>query len=147
MRALDLKRLNKDLRALLTGKKVQLPRYDFLSGLSVDGETAQLKKDDIIILEGIHGMNPPDLLEGIGAEETFKIYVSCLTQLNLDRHNRISTTDTRLLRRILRDSRDRGIQRKKLSLDGNRYARAKPNTSSHIRKMLMRCSIPPWLMS
>lgn len=107
LRALDLKRLNKDLRALLTGKKVQLPRYDFLSGLSVDGETAQLKKDDIIILEGIHGMNP-DLLEGIGAEETFKIYVSCLTQLNLDRHNRISTTDTRLLRRILRDSRDRG---------------------------------------
>ena len=73
----------------------------------MDGETAQLKKDDIIILEGIHGMNP-DLLEGIGAEETFKIYVSCLTQLNLDRHNRISTTDTRLLRRILRDSRDRG---------------------------------------
>jgi len=107
LRALDLKRLNKDLRALLTGKKVQLPRYDFLSGLSVDGETAQLKKDDIIILEGIHGMNP-DLLEGIGANETFKIYISCLTQLNLDRHNRISTTDTRMLRRILRDARDRG---------------------------------------
>lgn len=107
LRALDLKRLNKDLRALLTGKKVQLPRYDFLSGLSVDGETAQLKKDDVIILEGIHGMNP-DLLDGIEADETFKIYVSCLTQLNLDRHNRISTTDTRMLRRILRDARDRG---------------------------------------
>ena len=107
LRALDLKRLNKDLRALLTGKKVQLPRYDFLSGLSVDGETAQLKKDDVIILEGIHGMNP-DLLEGIATEETFKIYISCLTQLNLDRHNRISTTDTRMLRRILRDARDRG---------------------------------------
>ena len=107
LRALDLKRLNKDLRSLLTGKKVQLPRYDFLSGLSVDGDMAQLKKDDVIILEGIHGMNP-DLLEGIGADETFKIYVSCLTQLNLDRHNRISTTDTRLLRRILRDARDRG---------------------------------------
>ena len=107
LRALDLKRLNKDLRALLTGKKVQLPRYDFLSGLSVDGETAQLKKDDVIILEGIHGMNP-DLLDGIGANETFKIYISCLTQLNLDRHNRISTTDTRMLRRILRDARDRG---------------------------------------
>ena len=61
----------------------------------------------MIILEGIHGLNPK-LLEGIPPEQTFRIYVSCLTQLNLDRHNRISTTDTRELRRILRDARDRG---------------------------------------
>jgi uridine kinase len=61
----------------------------------------------MIILEGIHGLNPK-LLEDIPASQTFRIYVSCLTQLNLDRHNRISTTDTRELRRILRDARDRG---------------------------------------
>ena len=61
----------------------------------------------MIILEGIHGLNP-DLLPSFPKEQTFRIYVSCLTQLNLDRHNRISTTDTRLLRRIVRDARERG---------------------------------------
>jgi uridine kinase len=61
----------------------------------------------MIILEGIHGLNPK-LLENFPSEQTYRIYVSCLTQLNLDRHNRISTTDTRELRRILRDARDRG---------------------------------------
>jgi len=61
----------------------------------------------LILLEGIHGLNP-DLLPNLPGETTFRVYVSCLTQLNLDRHNRISTTDTRLLRRIVRDQRERG---------------------------------------
>ena len=100
-------RLNRDLKALMDGQEVQLPRYDFITGLSVDGAKVQLKKGDVIILEGIHGLNP-GLLTDIDAQTTFRIYVSCLTQLNLDRHNRISTTDTRMLRRILRDARDRG---------------------------------------
>jgi len=107
LRALDLVRLNRDLKALMDGQEVQLPRYDFITGLSVDGAKVQLKKGDVIILEGIHGLNP-GLLTDIDAQTTFRIYVSCLTQLNLDRHNRISTTDTRMLRRILRDARDRG---------------------------------------
>ena len=67
----------------------------------------RLEKDQIIILEGIHGLNP-NLLPGLATEQTFRIYVSCLTQLNLDRYNRISTTDTRLIRRIVRDARERG---------------------------------------
>jgi uridine kinase len=67
----------------------------------------RLKKDQLIILEGIHGLDPK-LLPDIPSNQTFRIYVSCLTQLNLDRHNRISTTDTRLLRRLIRDARDRG---------------------------------------
>lgn len=107
LRALDLVRLNRDVKALMEGREVQLPRFDFITGLSGDGAKVKLQAGDVIILEGIHGLNP-GLLTDIKPETTFRIYVSCLTQLNLDRHNRISTTDTRMLRRILRDSRDRG---------------------------------------
>ena len=78
----------------------------FITGRSVTAKP-QLRKGEMIILEGIHGLNP-ELLADIKPENSFRIYVSCLTQLNLDRHNRISTTDTRMLRRILRDARDRG---------------------------------------
>lgn len=105
--ALNRHRLNQDIQALIAGKAVQLPKFDFKSGLSKQGEKVQLKENEIIILEGIHGLNPA-LLEDFDSNLTYRIYVSCLTQLNLDRHNRISTTDTRMLRRILRDSRDRG---------------------------------------
>jgi uridine kinase len=105
--ALDRARLNSDIKELIAGKEVQLPRYDFISGLSVPGEKVHLQANEMIILEGIHGLNPL-LLEDFDASKTYKIYVSCLTQLNLDRHNRISTTDTRMLRRIVRDARDRG---------------------------------------
>jgi uridine kinase len=107
LRALNLDRLYSDVRDLMAGKEVQLPRFDFKTGLSLEGEHAKLNKGDIIILEGIHGLNP-DLMPHLQRENTFRIYVSCLTQLNLDRHNRISTTDTRMLRRIVRDARDRG---------------------------------------
>ena len=107
LRALNLDRLYSDVRDLMAGKEVQLPRFDFKTGLSLEGEHAKLNKGDIIILEGIHGLNP-DLMPHLKRENTFRIYVSCLTQLNLDRHNRISTTDTRMLRRIVRDARDRG---------------------------------------
>jgi len=105
--ALNRKFLNKHIQGLIAGEKVQLPKYNFKSGMSEPGEVVQLNEGEIIILEGIHGLNP-DLLEGFDEEKTYRIYVSCLTQLNLDRHNRISTTDTRMLRRILRDARDRG---------------------------------------
>lgn len=105
--ALDTARLVSDLRHLIAGEQVQLPRYNFHNGSSEIGDMVQLEPGQLIILEGIHGLNP-DLLPDFPVEQTFRIYTSCLTQLNLDRHNRISTTDTRLLRRIVRDARERG---------------------------------------
>lgn len=107
LRAMDVDRLNHDLKALLNRQEVQLPHYDFITGVSQDGKIAHLDKGEIVILEGIHGLNP-NLLSEIDPAMTFRVYISCLTQLNLDRHNRISTTDTRMLRRIVRDARDRG---------------------------------------
>jgi uridine kinase len=107
LEALDLDRLNHDMERLIRGERVQLPRYDFLSGKQTPGETVQLAPGQIIILEGIHGLNPA-LLRGIPTDATFRIYVSALTQLNLDRYNRVSTTDTRLIRRIVRDASHRG---------------------------------------
>ena len=105
--ALDRDRLQADLQQLISGKEVRLPRYDFKQGKSIPGDNVYLEKDQVIILEGIHGMNP-DLLPDLSSDQTFRIYVSCLTQLNLDRYNRISTTDTREIRRIVRDARERG---------------------------------------
>ena len=109
--ALNRELLSEKLKELISGKQVQLPRYNFRSGSSEPGDIVQLKPDQVIILEGIHGLNP-NLLREISPDQTFRIYVSDLTQLNLDRHNRISTTDTRLIRRIVRDSRDRGYTAK-----------------------------------
>jgi uridine kinase len=105
--ALDLPLLAENLSVLIRGEEVQLPRYNFKTGQREDGELIRLKNGQPIILEGIHGMDPrliPDYLSG----KAFRIYVSALTQLNLDRHNRVSTTDTRLIRRIVRDARERG---------------------------------------
>lgn len=107
LEALDTTRLQTDLLHLIAGEEVQLPKFNFHSGISEPGEIVRLEKDQLVILEGIHGLNP-GLLSAISEEKTLRIYVSCLTQLNLDRHNRISTTDTRLMRRIIRDARDRG---------------------------------------
>lgn len=104
---LNRARLSHDLKHLIAGETVQLPRFDFISGKSLPGSEIQLQPEQILILEGIHGLNPA-LIKDIAESTTYRIYVSALTQLNLDRHNRISTTDTRLLRRIVRDSRQRG---------------------------------------
>ncbi len=105
--ALNRERLTSDVERLLRGEEVQLPRYNFRKGRSEPGEIVRLSPEQIIIMEGIHGLDPA-LLPGIPRERTFRIYVSALTQLNLDCHNRVSTTDTRLIRRIVRDARDRG---------------------------------------
>ena len=105
--ALDTQRLAYDLRRLIAGERVQIPRFNFKTGRSETGEEVRLKPDQVIILEGIHGLNPA-LLPGLAVEQAFRIYASALTQLNLDHHNRISTTDTRLVRRIVRDARERG---------------------------------------
>jgi uridine kinase len=105
--ALDRQRLSNDLSRLIAGERVLLPHFNFKSGVQEDGEIVQLHPNQIIILEGIHGLNP-ELLPEVSPEQTFRVYVSALTQLNLDHQNRISTTDTRLVRRIVRDARERG---------------------------------------
>jgi uridine kinase len=105
--ALDRQRLDCDLRHLIAGECIRLPRYNFVTGKSEEGDEIHLRSGEIVIMEGIHGLNPK-LFPRLPSNQTFRIYVSALTQLNLDRHNRISTTDTRLIRRIVRDARERG---------------------------------------
>ena len=105
--ALDLASLADHLPRLVNGEEVQLPRYNFKTGMREMGEVIRLRDGQPIILEGIHGMDPRLIPASISGE-AFRIYVSALTQLNLDRHNRVSTTDTRLIRRIVRDARERG---------------------------------------
>lgn len=107
LETLNLARLAEDIEKLLRGEKVQLLRFNFKLGRSEEGEVIQLKDGQPLILEGIHGMNPR-LIPDRWADSAFRLYVSALTQLNLDRHNRVSTTDTRLIRRIVRDARERG---------------------------------------
>lgn len=107
LNALDTTLFSNHLQKLIAGEEIQLPKYNFKTGLSEPGEVARLHKDHVIILEGIHGLNP-NLIPSIHQEQSYRIYVSCLTQLNLDLHNRISTTDTRMLRRIVRDAKERG---------------------------------------
>jgi uridine kinase len=109
LEALNLPLLWEQLPRLIRGEEVHLPRYNFKSGKSEAGKVIQLKAGQPIILEGIHGMDPRLLPESLSGE-AFRIYVSALTQLNLDRHNRVSTTDTRLIRRIVRDARERGYK-------------------------------------
>lgn len=108
LHALDIARFNRDLNGLMNGDGVALPRYDFHSGKSVtSGETVQISRDHVIIVEGIHGLNP-ELIPEISDECVYRIYVSALTQISIDGQNRIPTTDNRLLRRLVRDHRYRG---------------------------------------
>ncbi len=108
LHALNLDLLNDHLVRILAGEDVELPRYDFKTGRSVmSGHHLKLGPDDVLVVEGIHGLNP-SLTSRITADQKFRIYVSALTQLTIDDHNRIPTTDTRLIRRIVRDHKYRG---------------------------------------
>lgn len=104
--ALNVTLLNEHLQALIAGETVQLPQFDFSTGVSKPGRVVNVSTDTMLILEGIHGMNP-GLTPSFSVDETFKVYVSALTQLNIDRHNRVPTTDVRLIRRIVRDAHHR----------------------------------------
>lgn len=106
--ALDLKLLNDNLEELMTGAEVELPVYNFKSGKREwVGYSVKMPENGVLILEGIHGLNPKLISEDL-KKNIFKIYISALTQLNIDNHNRISTTDSRKVRRIVRDSLSRG---------------------------------------
>jgi uridine kinase len=107
LEALDLALFNQQLLALMQGEAVQLPRFNFKTGQRERGETVQLGPEHIVIIEGIHGLNPK-LAHSVPHERIFRIFVSDLTQLNIDRHNRVPTTDTRVVRRIVRDAIYRG---------------------------------------
>lgn len=108
LECLDVELFNRDMNALLEGKRVELPRYNFLTGVrEYKGDYLTLGKGDILVIEGIHCLNDR-LSYTLPRESKFKIYISALTQLNIDEHNRIPTTDGRLIRRMVRDARTRG---------------------------------------
>jgi uridine kinase len=107
IRALDLDLFGEHLQSLIEGRPTSLPRYNFLTGRREPGPTVALGPEHVIIVEGIHGLNPA-LARGLPAASVFRVYVSALTQLNLDRHNRVATSDCRLIRRIVRDAATRG---------------------------------------
>ena len=106
--AINIELFNKNLNDLMNGREVTLPRYDFKSGKSCpDGKTMVLPENGVLVIEGIHGLNP-NLYANVPKYSIYKIYVSALTALNIDNHNRIPTTDGRLLRRMVRDFQYRG---------------------------------------
>lgn len=108
LEAIDVEGFNKDMLALLNGETVQMPSFNFKVGKrEYKGNTLKLDEGDILVLEGIHGLNDA-LSYSLPKESKFKIYISALTQLNIDEHNRIPTTTARLIRRIVRDARTRG---------------------------------------
>lgn len=108
LECLDIDQFNKDMTALLAGETVEMPRYQFKTGeREYRGDYLKLGNDDILVIEGIHCLNDK-LSYSLPKESKFRVYVSALTQLNIDEHNRIPTTDCRLIRRMVRDARTRG---------------------------------------
>lgn len=112
LQAIDIEQFNKDMTNLMEGKTVDIPVFNFINGKrEYKGNYTKLGKDDILVIEGIHGLNDA-LSYSLPRESKFKIYISALTQLNIDEHNRIPTTDGRLIRRMVRDARTRGASGK-----------------------------------
>lgn len=108
LEAIDIKQFNEDMNRLLKGERVELPVFNFKTGKrEYRGNFKVLGPEDVLVIEGIHGLNPATTFS-LPDESKFKIYISALTSLNIDEHNRIPTTDGRLLRRMVRDARNRG---------------------------------------
>jgi len=105
--AVNVDLFHQHMHDLLSGKTITQPVFDFHSGTSKPGAPLKLGNDEVLIIEGIHGLNPR-LVEGIDSSSLYRIFISAFTQLNLDKHNRVPTTDTRLIRRIVRDAAHRG---------------------------------------
>ena len=113
LHAVDIELFNKHMTQLLNGEKVELPEFNFKFGRKeYNGNFLQLGEEDVLVIEGIHCLND-ELSYSLPIDSKFKIYISALTQLNVDEHNRVSTTDGRLLRRLVRDYRTRGASAKK----------------------------------
>lgn len=108
LEAIDVKQFNEDMLKLLNGESVQLPTYNFITGCrEFNKPYKKLGENDVLVIEGIHGLNDK-LSYALSGDDKYRIYISALTQLNIDEHNRIPTTDGRLIRRIVRDARVRG---------------------------------------
>lgn len=106
--ALDVKLFNENMLALLEGREVQMPNFNFQLGKrEYKGNALKIGAADVLVIEGIHGLNPA-MSESLPDDSIFRVYISALTQLNVDEHNRIATTDGRLIRRLIRDARTRG---------------------------------------
>lgn len=113
LEAIDIQKFNEDMQKLLSGETVELPNFNFITGKrEYNGNFKTLGKDDILVIEGIHGLNEKTSY-ALPNESKYKIYISALTNLNIDEHNRIPTTDSRLLRRMVRDVRTRGANARK----------------------------------
>ncbi len=107
--AMDLELLGRQLNDLLDGKEVEIPRFDFKEGRKYfEGNMMQLREKDILIMEGIHALNPA-MIPGVDQSKVFRVYASALTSLSIDENNNISTSDNRMLRRMIRDNRTRGV--------------------------------------
>lgn len=112
LEAIDIAKFNEDMSALLAGETVELPSFNFKTGKrEYKGNFKKLGRDDILVIEGIHGLNDK-MSFSLPSESKYKIYISALTSLNVDEHNRIPTTDGRLIRRMVRDARTRGMSAK-----------------------------------
>lgn len=112
LEAIDVAKFNEDMSSLLAGRTVEIPTFNFKTGKrEYKGNFKTLGKDDILVIEGIHGLNDK-MSFSLPGESKYKIYISALTSLNVDEHNRIPTTDGRLIRRMVRDARTRGISAK-----------------------------------
>ena len=107
LEAVDVPLFREHLKLLMQGERIEQPIYNFHTGLREKGSTLQIGREHVLLIEGIHGLNP-QLVEGIPPEAMYRVFISAFTQLNLDKHNRVPTTDTRLLRRIVRDAAHRG---------------------------------------
>lgn len=108
LEAMDLAKFNEDMGKLLAGETVEIPRFDFNHGKRMyKGDFLTLAQGDVLVAEGIHALNPK-MTESLPDKSKFKVYISALTQLNIDEHNRVPTTDGRLIRRIVRDAKTRG---------------------------------------
>jgi uridine kinase len=113
LEAIDVKQFNEDMTRLLSGEEVEIPRFNFIYGKRIyDGNKIKLGDEDVLVIEGIHALNDKMSYE-LPKESKYKIYISALTTLNVDEHNRIPTTDARLLRRMVRDARTRGASAKR----------------------------------
>ena len=127
LEAIDRDLLNKHLLALLEGKEIEMPEFDFREGTKkYNGKKLKLAKDEVLVIEGIHCLNDK-LTEKIPHEQKYKVYISALTVLNMDSFNRISTTDTRLIRRIVRDNKFRGYTAKQTIATWNNVNKGEQN--------------------
>ncbi len=120
LHAIDIELFNRQMNMLLAGEDVDMPTFNFKTGKKeYNGKRLQLGEEDILVIEGIHCLND-ELSYALPLESKFKIYISALTQLNIDEHNRVATTDGRLIRRMVRDFRTRGASAKGRFLCGIR---------------------------